>query len=68
MTKGLWKEMWWVELGWMPGAHQTALSLHFLNRSRGENTTKSSEAKIRTGTSLSNYCHGRNRLNLGKLV
>jgi len=24
---GCWKGLWWVDLGWMPGAHQATLSL-----------------------------------------
>jgi len=29
--------LWWVDLGWSPDAHQTALSLLILNRTGEEN-------------------------------
>jgi len=39
----------WVDLGWLPGAHQDTLSLPLLNRTGGKNTTNSSWVRIRTG-------------------
>jgi len=40
--------LWWADLGLPPGAHQAALSLPFLNRTGGENVTKSSWVEIST--------------------
>jgi len=40
----------WFDLGWMPGAHQAALSLRPSSAGQGrENTMKSSWVEIRTG-------------------
>ena len=32
--------MWWVNLGWLPGAHQAAPSFSLLSRAGGENEMK----------------------------
>ena len=32
----IWIRVWWVELGWPPGAHQGALSLPLFNRTEGK--------------------------------
>ena len=32
--------MWWVNIGWLPGVHQAALSFRLLSRTGGENETK----------------------------
>ena len=48
---------------------KAALSLPPPQLDRGEkNITKGSWVEIRTGRSLSNYRHGQNKLDLGKLV
>jgi len=61
--------LWRVDLGWVPGAHQATLITPPPQLDRGsKNKTKGSWVKIRTGTSLNNYCHGQNRLELGKLA
>lgn len=58
----------WVDFGWLSGAHQDTLSLPLLNKTGGENTTKSLWVEIRTRKSLSNDHHGQNRLDLGKII
>ena len=60
--------VWWVDLGWLPGAHPAAVSLPLLSRTGGENMMKSLWVEIRTGRTLTNYHHAQNRLNLGKLI
>jgi len=52
----------WIDLGWKPGAHQATLSLPSSAGQREKNMSECSWVKIRTGRSLSNYCHGQNRL------
>ena len=55
----------------LPGCQvptKAALSLPSSTGQGRENIMKGSWVKIRTGRSLTNYRHGQNRLNLGKLV
>jgi len=60
--------VWWVDLGWLLGAHPAALSLPLLSRTRGENIVRSSWVEMRTRRTLTNYHHWQNRLDLGKLM
>jgi len=61
--------LWWVDPGWMPGAHQAALSLPLLSwteeRKPNERLVGSYKHRER---SLTSYHHGQNRLDLGKLI
>ena len=61
-------KVWWVDLGWPPGALQATLPVPLLNWTGGKNAMKGLWVEVRTGRSVSNYRHGQNRLNLGKLV
>ena len=47
---------------------KAALSLPSSAGQGRENITKGSWIEIRTGRSLTNYCHGQNRLDLGKKI
>jgi len=47
---------------------KAALSLPYSGGQGRQNITKGSWVEIRTGRSLTNYCHRKNRLNLGKLI
>jgi len=59
-------QLWWVDLGWMPGAHQSRSICPPLQLDRGEKM-KGSWVEIRTGGLLTNYHQGQTRLTLGKL-
>ena len=41
--------MWWVDLGWTPGAHQAALSLPLHSTIGGEKYSERLWVKLRTG-------------------
>jgi len=41
--------MWWVDPGWMPGAHQATLPPPFTAEQGTENIMKGSWVEIRTG-------------------
>lgn len=57
-----------IDLCWLPGTHQAYLSLPLLNKRGWKKYDKSLWVPIITGRSLINYCHGHNRLHLGKLT
>ena len=59
--------LWWVDLGWMPGAHHATLSLPLLNRTGTENMTKGLwiGAQEDRERSLSNYVTGKTDLTWG---
>jgi len=60
--------MWWVDSGWTPGAHQSRsiTRLSWTGETKyNERLTGCDEDRTRPVT---NYHHGQNRLNLGKLV
>lgn len=51
---------------WQAAQHlRAALSLPFLNRAGRKNNEETSWVEIRTGRSLTNYCHGWSRLSTG---
>lgn len=56
---------WCIDFGLLPGVHQSALSFPLVNKTVGENITKSLWVG-RKEKSLSNDCHRQNRL--GKLI
>jgi len=59
--------LWWVDLGWLPDTYPATLSLPLLNRTEEEEKRKkSSWVEIKTGRSLTSYCHGQNRLDSQK--
>ena len=61
--------VWWVDPGWTPGACQAALSLLLLNWAGEREYNERLMGRDKDGErSLSNCCHGQNRLDLGKLV
>ena len=61
--------VWWVDPGWMPGPHQSHSITPLLNwtgeRKLNERLVGRDKDRER---SLTNYHHGQNRLDLGKLV
>ena len=60
--------LWWVDLDWTPGAHQAALSLPFSAGQGEKNYNKRLVGQDQDRErSFTNYHHGQNRLNLGKI-
>jgi len=37
---GSYEQVWWIDFGWLPGAHHATLSLHLLNYTGGEKYDK----------------------------
>ena len=62
-----WNRLWWVDLGWGPGVHQShsipPLFCWAGERKCNERLLSRDEDRER---SLPSYCHGQNRLNLGE--
>lgn len=58
--------VWLVDLGWLSGAHQAALSLFRLSK-MGEKIEWESLLEIRTGNLPTSYHNGQNRLSSGKI-
>lgn len=47
--------LWWINLDWLPHAHQAALSVLLPSKTTEENQIKSLWVEIRGGRLLSNY-------------
>jgi len=63
------RDVWWVDLGWTPGPHQSHFITVLLSWTGERNTRKRLVGGDKDrGISLTNYCHRQNRLDLGKLV
>ena len=56
-----------LTLPWCQVPTKAALSLPLLSWTRERNIMKGSWVEIRTGRSLTNYCHWQNKLDLGKM-
>jgi len=57
----------WIDVGWLPDAHPAVLSPSSSTGQREKIRWKSSLAEVKTGTSLANYHHRLNALNLRKI-
>jgi len=60
--------LWWIDLGWLAGAHQATPSFPLLHETEENTRQKSSWFVMRKGRSLATYHHGQNRLDLGKFI
>lgn len=60
--KFLSQALWWVDPGWLSGAHQRALSLPFSARQERKYNERLMGWDKDRGRSLTSYCHGQNRL------
>lgn len=58
----------WVDLGRVSDGPQAALSLPLYQQDRKEIAMKRMGVQKRTGRSLTSYCHGKNWVDLGKLI
>jgi len=60
--------LWWVDPGWTPGTHRSCSVAPLLSwtgeRKYDERLVAQDKGRE---TSLTNYCHGQNRLDLGKI-
>lgn len=58
----------WVDLDWLPCAHQAALSLHLFNKMGRKYNEKNHGSRGRSGGSFSSYHHGKKWLDLRKII
>jgi len=58
--------MWWVNLGWLPGAHQTVPSFSFLSKAGGERKMKNLVGRDKNKDIAHQLLSQANQTQLGK--